>query len=416
MSNKYISNYFLAIFSAIPISLIAGPAVSLINIILIDISFIILIIYLRDFSFLKNKNFKYLLILYLYLLFNSFISLDIEMGFNRNFGFIRIIILFLAFNYFFKDKFFLDKTLKIWLLIISIFTLDIFIESYFGKNLFGHGGTYGDRIVSFFKDEPIAGGYLNAFCLILIGYLFTSHGLLHKNKIFLLSLIFLIAVILTGERSNSIKTLGGLFLFYFIYSEFSIKKKIISLTLGIILIFGLINSSEYLKGRFVDQIKSIKSKSIDQDLVKYFKLYRSGFEVFKNYPIFGVGNKNYRIAACKNYHDRSIEEKKYYYCQTHPHQIYSELLSEHGLIGSFIFLYLIYKLVFSKIRHVICEKNYTQIGSLIYMLLIFLPILPSGAFFSDLMISLFGINLSIFYAVSSKMNIFIVNSKSKSLK
>ena len=54
MSNKYISNYFLAIFSAIPISLIAGPAVSLINIILIDISFIILIIYLRDFSFLNG--------------------------------------------------------------------------------------------------------------------------------------------------------------------------------------------------------------------------------------------------------------------------------------------------------------------------------------------------------------------------
>ena len=100
MSNKYISNYFLAIFSAIPISLIAGPSVSLINIILIDISFIIFIIYLRDFSFLKNKNFKYLLILYLYLLFNSFISLDFEMGFNRNFGFIRIIILFLALNYF----------------------------------------------------------------------------------------------------------------------------------------------------------------------------------------------------------------------------------------------------------------------------------------------------------------------------
>ena len=225
MLNKYISNYFLIIFSFIPISLIIGPAVSLINIVTIDISFIILIIYLKDFSFLKNQNFKYLIALYLYLLFNSFISLDMQLGLNRNFGFIRIIILFLAFNYFFKDQLFLKKTLKVWLSIILIVTLDIYIESFLGKNLLGDGGTYGERIVSFFKDEPIVGGYLNAFCLILIGYLFTFYGTSHKNKIFLLSFIFLTAVILTGERSNSIKTLIGLFLFYFIYSEFDLKKK-----------------------------------------------------------------------------------------------------------------------------------------------------------------------------------------------
>jgi len=405
MLNKYITNYFLAIFSTIPISLIIGPAVSLMNVVLIDISFIILIVFLRDFSFFKNQNFKYLIFLYFYLIFNSFISLDIELGLNRNVGFIRIIILFLAFNYFFKDKFFLNKILKIWLLIIFIVTLDIFIESFIGKNLIGYGGTYGERIVSFFKDEPIVGGYLNAFCLILIGFLFQFYGSTHKNKIFLISFIFLIAVILTGERSNSIKALIGLFLFYTVYSEFNLKKKIISLTLGLVLILSLIVSSDFLKVRFVDQIKSFKATD------KYFKLYRSGFEVFKKHPIFGVGNKNYRFETCKYYHDRSNEEKKYYYCQTHPHQIYFELLSEHGLIGSLIFIYIIYKLIFSKVRHVLAQKNYIQLGSLIYMSLTFLPILPTGAFFSDFMITIFAINLSIFYAVGLKMNVFTVDNK-----
>ena len=170
-------------------------------------------------------------------------------------------------------------------------------------------------------------------------------------------------------------------------------------------------SSDYLKGRFIDQFNSLKTISADQDLHLYFKLYRSGFEVFKNYPLLGVGNKNYRVESCKNYHNRSNEEKKYYYCQTHPHQIYFELLSEHGLIGTFIFLYLIYKLIFSKIRHVLNQKNYIQIGSLIYMSLSFLPILPTGAFFSDFMITLFAINLSIFYSVSLKMNIFTSDKK-----
>ena len=41
----------------------------------------------------------------------------------------------------------------------------------------------------------------------------------------------------------------------------------------------------------------------------YFQLYKSGFEVFKNYPIFGVGNKNYRIETCKSV----TEQRKYGY-------------------------------------------------------------------------------------------------------
>ena len=90
-----------------PISIIIGSSASLINVLLIDLSFLFLLIYLKDFSFLRNKTIKYLLILYLYLIFNTLISLDAEIGMFRNLGFIRIIILFVAFNYFFKDNLFL---------------------------------------------------------------------------------------------------------------------------------------------------------------------------------------------------------------------------------------------------------------------------------------------------------------------
>ena len=31
----------------------------------------------------------------------------------------------------------------------------------------------------------------------------------------------------------------------------------------------------------------------------FFQLYSSGIEVFKSYPFFGVGNKNYRVETCK---------------------------------------------------------------------------------------------------------------------
>ena len=81
--------------------------------------------------------------------------------------------MFVAFNYFFEQKTFLKNTLLIWTLVITIILCDVFYESYFDKNILGFGGdTYGDRIVSFFKDEPIVGGYIYSFYLIILGFLF----------------------------------------------------------------------------------------------------------------------------------------------------------------------------------------------------------------------------------------------------
>ena len=129
-------------------------------------------------------------------------------------------------------------------------------------------------------------------------------------------------------------------------------------------------------------------------------LYKSGYQVFKNNKITGVGNKNYRIETCEN------QNKTNYVCSTHAHQVYFDLLSEHGLVGFFIIFFIMYKLIFSKIKKTLSSSNYLQIGTLIYLLITFLPILPSGAFFSDYVLTIFILNLGIFYASGSKTNIF----------
>ena len=49
MRENYINNYFFLIIAALPISIIVGPAVSLINILIFDLSFIILLIYKNNF-------------------------------------------------------------------------------------------------------------------------------------------------------------------------------------------------------------------------------------------------------------------------------------------------------------------------------------------------------------------------------
>ncbi len=404
--NKIINYYFLILFSFIPISIILGSSISLINILLIDLSFLIfLFFYKKDFNFLKSKPIKYLIILYIYLIFNSLISLDQSIGLERNFGFIRIIVFFVALNYFFKDKLFYQKTFLIWIIVISFVLFDVFFESINGQNTLGYVSPYGKRIVSFFKDEPIVGGYLNAFYLILIGFLNLRFKNKYLNLITLFAIIYFSCIFLTGERSNSIKAILGVSLFYIFFKEYKLKYKLFSFAIGLILIFSVIANSGWFKSRYIDQIKV----SLTSDKL-YFDLYKSGFEISKNYPLFGVGNKNYRVIACGQLHNEKLE-KNNLLCTTHPHQIYFEFLSEHGFIGSFLLIFIFYKLIFSKLFFNQKNLNYIQFGASIYIIFVFTPLIPSGAFFSDYSLTLFGLNMAIFYAVNKKFNIFLTHQK-----
>ena len=420
MNNKILNSYFLLLFSFIPVSIIVGPAISLVNILIIDFSFIFLILYKKDYKFLSNKTVKFIIFLCLYLIFNSIISKDFSMSAYRNFGFIRFGILFLAFNYFFYNKDFINKVLIVWILTLSILSLDVYIESIYSKNILGYGEAYGRRIVSFFKDEPIVGGYINGFYLIIIGYFFyINKNISNKYKyiILIFSIFFIIAIILTGERSNTIKAIFGFFLFYFFNDFFKLKEKIFSILLLILMIIFLFNTSNFLKlrygGQFFFQTMTLfdtnheTTKNIEEyNKFKnniYFRLYQSGFEVSKKYPFFGVGNKNYRVEACSN------EKNSKYVCITHPHQIYFEFLAEHGLIGSMILFFILFNLIFSKIKIILASKNYLQIGCLIFLTTSFIPFLPSGAFFADYNLTIFWLNLSIMYSIGKKTNVYTSN-------
>ena len=255
MLNKVTYNYFLILYSILPLSILIGPMISLSNLILIDISFLILLIIKRDFTFFKNKTFKYLLVLYLYLIINSFLSMDPNLGINRNLGFIRIIIFFLSINYFYLQKDFFNKVFGFWSIIFLFVVFDILVESIFGKNIFGYGGLSDNRIYSFFKDEAVVGSYLLAFFLIIFGFFLNKYKQEENYFIFFLASIYLIAIFLTGERASSIKAFISILCLFLIYKELNLKKKFILVGITLISLFVLIVNSEYLKLRFVGQLK-----------------------------------------------------------------------------------------------------------------------------------------------------------------
>ena len=407
--NKEIEFKFITfLFSILPISIIIGQAVSLINVLLISIFIIIEIIRSKKYYFLKNITFILLFGIFLYLLLNTYISLDKNISFLRNFGFLRFILLFVAINYFFYIYKNQNFYFKIWTVIILIVILDSYIEYIFGKNILGYGqDIYADRIVSFFKDEPIVAGYLNGFFFLILGYLFNINS--KNNKIYtvciILSLIFLICVSLTGERSNTIKAIIGLSIFFLLNNKLKIKYRIITFLSLIIIIISMILSLDYLKYRYYDNIinplinTDKREKFLNNNI--YIQHYKSGYAVFKNYPLFGVGNKNYRIETNNNRFT-----KKNYFPDTHPHQIYLEFLSEHGIVGTIFFLSIIFFLILKNIKSCIVSKNLLQLGAFSFIVINFLPILPSGAFFSDFNTTLFFINFSIFLACNPSSNIF----------
>ena len=71
--------------------------------------------------------------------------------------------------------------------------------------------------MSFFRDEPIVGSFLCGFSFIILGYIFNFLKSRKTLKIsgLLIILSILIGVMLTGERSNSLKALIGFYFYFF---------------------------------------------------------------------------------------------------------------------------------------------------------------------------------------------------------
>ena len=188
---------------------------------------------------------------------------------------------------------------------------------------------------------------------------------------------------LTGERSNGLKALIGIVIFFSIIDYIKLKQKILIFIVFFAIFLFAINFSDYLKLRYIDQIYS-KIKSEDErkdffDRSLYLKLYKSGFYVFKNNPWFGVGNKNYRIETCDT-NKKSIHKE--YWCQTHPHQVYIEMLSEHGIIGTIIIPINNFYLAFRIIRKIIDSRNYIQAGCLVFLIINFCSNIAKWCIFS----------------------------------
>jgi len=122
---------------------------------------------------------------------------------------------------------------------------------------------------------------------------------------------------------------------------FLIYYRLRAIFAGVVLVGGMVlifMFSPSLYNRHVEQTVDVFSAFYDSP---YGFITETALTMSRNNPIFGVGPKQYRN-RCPEYQREDISDYlREHGCSIHAHNIYSEILSELGVIGLFLFLYMI---------------------------------------------------------------------------
>jgi len=285
----------------------------------------------------------------------------------------------------------------VWIITISILSFDILFQGYFGKNIIGYETSNPFRNSSFFFDELKAAALLVGFTFLSLSIFINNSS---KEKIIYLIFIICLACLVTGERANFIR-----YFLLFLGFIFICRKKYNLLNILIITSIALIPLITIYKNDIIERnARSLHwLENGEHDLnfkKKYLKSHYgihaiTAYEIFQDNIFIGVGNKNFRN-ICKNYQDKI--SNKYNVqpigCSTHPHQIWYELLTEHGIFGTLLICICLILIIINRFK----ERNINLINlmSLLYLLSVFIPILPSGSFFNSYNSTMFWTNLAFF--------------------
>ena len=391
--NKLI-NLSSILFVLIPLSLISGPFIPDLSLVIITINFILLTIINKKYEIFNSKFLVFFFLFCLMITIVSFFSLNtssIQSGlFYFRFG------LFSLAGYILIDvkKDLLKYTLYLLLFIYFMLFIDSIYQYKFNENLLGfkYINLSNFRITSFFGKDEILGSYsVRLLPLTFFLIIFTLDKSNIKKRILFISLFIISSVIIliSGERT-SLALFFLLILFLFI-SSFNLRKLLIFPIIASLIIFTVvISKSDKIKARMItDTINQLGLSEKSERIVLFSRTYEGHYLValnmFKEKPIFGHGPKMFRFYCSKE--ENFVADNS---CTTHPHNFYAQILAETGLVGFLflltIFLYILFlflKNFYFQIKYkkqLISDLGLCLLSS--YFITLF-PILPSGNFFNN---------------------------------
>ena len=387
--NKNVLNIISFLFILIPFTLITGPFIPDLFLVIILLSSFYFLSKNPNFSFFDNSIINFFLFFCLYILAVSILT--------KNFISIKSSIFYFRFGlfaFFASYIIYYNKNILKNLFYFSLF-FDSIYQYFFSKNILGfvYYNESNFRITSFFGDDEVLGSYIARFFPLLMFLCVWNLKIQDQKKfsylVLILSVVSFTIILLSGERTSI-----GLFVlsFLFIFSSSNrFRKSLIVPLIAIIIIFSLtLSFSEKLKNRILTQtVKQMGLTSSSERVVLFSKLYEGHYKIsynmFKEKPIFGHGAKMFRVYCLKE--ENFVADDA---CTTHPHNFYAQMIAETGIVGLVtmlsIFIFICYAFILNFYSISFKKKQYLTdeaICLLSFYFMTLFPFLPSGNFFNN---------------------------------
>lgn len=202
--------------------------------------------------------------------------------------------------------------------------------------LYEHFGIGRTRISSTITGANELGTYSVSMAIFSISLLLFGKKLSQKRLIgiFLFSLLSLSCVVFSGSRGAWLSFFAGLVVLLF----FGIQRKQLNLKrLSVLFLVFILVAASIDLGWVIKRLDSIDDLSNSSNRQRIM-MAMTGLEMLKDHPLFGVGIGQFKHV----YEDYKLAGANLY---THIHCLYIHLAVEIGLIGFFVFLALVLKIL-----------------------------------------------------------------------
>ena len=398
---------------------------------------IYLLIKKRDFrEYLKKlkKPIYVILLFYLIIILSLVFSYDFKLSFLPSFFYFRYILFAIGISYIFYKSEVASKIVFFSLLFCFILIFFDSIYEYFQiKKMFGLSvedirinTELEYKLTSFFVDEKKLGSFLVRLLPFISSLYFFCKLKTNNSNNFIFSYHGWIPLLIVGVLIFFTTERVAMFLFLFfllcVFRLFKNKLIIFSIILSLLLITLISNKKityHYINKTLfqLEIIKSSSTKLVFENFnfsnIKYLseeheKLIRSGLEIFKEDSLTGSGIKTYHKRCNEIKKNKSLD----IVCSSHPHNTYIQILSDVGILGFFVIVFILFYIVYLNFK-IFKMKQIPNIYKSFYLLNLgiimnLMPFIPSGSFFNN------WINLMIYFPIGFWFYLFLKVNKNKS--
>ena len=416
---KSIEKYLSIFIILIPILIIFGPAIPDIIISLSAIYALINLVINRKFVELQDGIILTFFIFWLSIVISSIFSSDKFMSLSSSILYIRFIFFVVFVKLFFSND--ILKKYNPFLLLtlcLSFVIIDTYLQFFFRVDILGNqlDNNLAVRLTGpFLHGEQIVGSYLSKFGYIAVGFILSMQLNKKSNDLifyFFFALIYSI-IFLSGERMAFILFNFGLIIYLLLNKNLFIKFLKIFFIILILISTTIFLSKGHVLKRALSTFDIFGIEILNKEEINNNNFFDSHYgshlltsiEIFKDQPLFGVGNKMYRV-ECSNEKYSNINSKYAdYRCSTHPHNIYFQVIAENGIIGLITFILFIV-FVFKKSYQMLnSNKGYLGKGIFVSIMILIWPFQSNGGLYNNRYATLFFFILSLIYLIDKNKSI-----------